>query len=290
MIIPDTEILKSFEASIALNLRIFREKYGVQSIEIQPDKGTPLYLLNDKKEPVKLSINCDSCMAESVLVKKMWDIIDIQFLMMCGEKLKELNLIDIGANQGLFTRQALTLVPSIKLVNAYEPHPYNFEIFGRNLSGIERVKKNNFALSNKSGELVFYIDPNNCGNYSLNIAAMPENYEKISVPVVDVNSEAQKWVANEMPIFYKSDTQGLDESIITTIDFEFFKNVTGGNIEIWNIEKPEYDKDKLAKILGAFDHIISLGKPEEHLNVLSVMNFIENGPKKKFTDICFWND
>jgi hypothetical protein len=50
---------------------------------------------------------------------------------------------------------------------------------------------------------------------------MPENSERTSVDIVRAGDEELKWLAQGNSIFYKSDTQGFDEVIATSLSADF---------------------------------------------------------------------
>ncbi len=72
---------------------------------------------------------------------------------------KDLTIIDIGANIGLFT---LWMYPYAKEIYAYEPSKQHFETFTKliEFNKLDKVKAFQLALSDKDGEATFYHSPN----------------------------------------------------------------------------------------------------------------------------------
>src|SRR6185312_5111779 len=123
----------------------------------------------------------------------------------------------------------------------------------------------NVALADRAGEADFFLDPTNCGNYSLVSSAMTGPSRSLRVTLVDAKSEARTWLASGRRLFYKSDTQGYDEVIANALDLSFWDQVAGAILEIWPIKKPAFDLDKFAAILDHFSHKAFLSNPRNLL-------------------------
>ena len=97
-------------------------------------------------------------------------------------------IIDIGANIGnhsLFFAKFL----ENKCVHAFEPHPSNFELLQKNLTG-QKCQLYNFALSNFEGELPLYnIVQDNFGSFTLHNYNNGLNFKVLdSVPLRTLDS------------------------------------------------------------------------------------------------------
>ena len=167
------DILKSFQGQLPMNLKLLSNVYQVSELVIDPEKTSPLYILNSKNNPISLHLPLDTYIGMETLLNKQYFP---QGIRMLNEIIKEVDasftLVDIGANIGLYSRQSIHILKKIKNIHAYEPHPDNFKLLKKNLLGIETAELNNYGLGVKTGVLDFYLDGMNRGNNSLNMSAM----------------------------------------------------------------------------------------------------------------------
>jgi FkbM family methyltransferase len=282
--------LKAFSSSIDSNIRILRELYQVCSLEVRPIDSSSFCLRDDHGTSMNLHLPNDNVIGLFALLNKHWDISKPRFVdqIVAGVN-GDVLLVDVGANVGLFSRQCLSLTPGISALYAYEPHPSNFSLLCRNLSGIHKARLNNFGLGSATSTLNFYIDPDNSGNYSVNVNAMPENFGRTSVEIVGAGDEEQKWMAQSKPIFYKSDTQGYDEVIATSLSPDFWENVCGGIFELWRIPGKEYDVDKFMRIIDGFNNKVFDKKPNQNVSSSEVMDYLRS-TDHQFDDLLFWRN
>jgi FkbM family methyltransferase len=287
--ITGKEPYDSFLGTLPLNLKLLRELLGVTSIELSPRENTPLYFCwpHAAGAPATVRIACDNVMAVEVLTQHAWQRGELDFAasVLAGEP--PITLVDVGANMGLVTRQLLARLPNIAHAYVYEPHPGNFELLSFNLAPFERVEYVNAALSNAEGRLEFFLDPENCGNYSLIQAAMPAEHASTVVEAISALNESRRWLAHASPVFYKSDTQGYDEFIATQLDPRFWNSVLGGIMELWRIDKPDCDAARLEEILDGFPNKFLLHTPAERLSTAHVLDYT-GGRDGLFADLCFW--
>jgi FkbM family methyltransferase len=277
----------SLQPSLDFSLRTFRERLKVETLIITPGKTSPFFLCDDDNHPIDLHLACDNVVTPAILSANSWQSEIVQFTKMACAASPSLCLIDVGANCGLYSRQCLSAMPGITSLHAYEPHHRNFKSLQSNLAGIARVQCANFGLFDKTTTKELYLDPENSGNYSLSLAAMPSHYTKIKVKVVDVRHEAKKWADANLPIFYKSDTQGFDERIAVRPELDFWKNVGGGIFELWRIKKPEYDMDRFVKIVESFDSRVFSHQPQVPVSTAEVVNYLQS-EDRQHTDLLFW--
>jgi FkbM family methyltransferase len=290
MTINSNDVLNAFLGSIRLNMKILREAYQVQSLEISPEKSSLLYLENDSGTAFNLHLPSDAVIGATTLINKSWDASRLTFIEQTTKESKtSLCLVDVGANVGLFTRQCLHIQKNIKNAYVYEPHPGNFDLLQRNLREIKKIHFNNAGLGPSNATMAFYLDPNNAGNYSLNSHAMSEEYATISVDILQANSEKDKWLQTNEPIIYKSDTQGFDESIATSYDLAFWDHVRCGCMELWKIEGKKYDKDKFMHIMEKFTHKVFADKPTQPLTSSALAEYL-NGADRHSEDVLFWKE
>lgn len=289
MPITSSDLRAAFLGAIPLNLKILREQYGCVSIDLTPGAGSPLFLRDDNGAPMTLSIRTDAVMGLATLINGAWDPVKQEYLdrMLAGHE-RDLTLVDVGANVGLFSRQCLGRFPRITRVHCYEPDPLNFRLLTRNLGPLQRVGLNAFGLSDEEGFLDFFIDPDNAGNLSLNRNAMPERHEATRVAIRNAGAEVPGWIGHDrQAIVYKSDTQGLDETIACAIDPDFWQHVKVGIFELWRLPGKRYDHDRFAKILDAFPNKIFEKDPKTNLSSTKILRYLD-GSDREFDDLYVW--
>lgn len=277
----------TFLKSLKSDLKILQERLGVTTLEFSPREGSFLYFKNHDDFPANVKIACDNAMSVLVLGLHEWQPEETKFTEWVLSSSNPITLIDVGANMGLFTRQVLTRLRTIDYSFVYEPHPGNFDLLSFNLTPFEKIERVNAALSDKDGKLELFLDPENCGNYSLTKAAMPAKFSTTTVEIRDAFRESQRWLARSNLVFYKSDTQGFDELIATQLDMLFWESVVGGIMELWQIDKPAYDAAKLEEILDSFPNKVLLNDPARQLSTADILQYLRSRERGHF-DLGFW--
>ena len=204
-----------------------------------------------------LLVPADRVLLPAVFSQAAWQYDSVEFMIEKMEKGKRYILLDIGANIGLVTRQLLHRTRGIEVCLCIEPDLQNFATLGFNLGQFGEVELRlfNYALGRAEGELEFYRDLENVGNYSLNFDAMRNRpFEVTHVRVLDAN----KWFGREVPsncaILWKSDTQGSDEIIVAETPWDVWNRVECAIIELWRIAKPSFDVEAFRERIESFPH------------------------------------
>ena len=287
-----SEADKAYDQIVPFALSLCRQGFGLQMLQFLPREGSPLSVkLQDQAWFVALVT--DQLMCPIVLKRHRWQIEELHFARRVCPASEPLTLVDVGANMGLFSRQLLAALPNLAEVFAYEPEPQNYGCLVFNLSPFQdKVHAIRAALGDVAGTGDFYLDPTNSGNFSLNRAAMPLQHAATRVETRDVAAECQSWLSSERRIFYKSDTQGYDELIATTIRPEVWPRVAAGIMEVWRIEKPRFDVHRLAQILDQFPNKIFLANAdlnvaEMPVSTADVLQFIDSNDHSH-RDLGFW--
>jgi FkbM family methyltransferase len=279
-----------YDQVVPAAIHLCRDWYGLKSLEFKPRDGSPL------QDPTNSSVRlvADSLMCPTSLGRHRWQIEELEFAKRVCIGREPITLIDIGANMGLFSRQLLIAIPAIAKVYAYEPERENFTCLSHNLAPFDCEKiMIEAAISDNSGEAEFYIDPTNSGNYSLAASAMPPSYAKIIVKTLNASTEWAAWVEGQNRIFYKSDTEGLDEWVTTLIRPQFWPRVFAGMIELWNIaKKPSLDSAALSLMLNSFPNKAFLANAdtkvsEVRVSTVDIFNYI-NSRAQPHRDLAFW--
>lgn len=294
MAISIHDVYNAFIGSFGLEVKILKEICNVKNVEFLPKDGSALAIplrpgLAFSNEARACVVPLDYVMAPLIITRHAWDYFEIEFARsVIPPSLKAFTLIDIGANVGLFTRQMLAAFDQISDVYLYEPDPENFGFLKRNLQAFPNLKRYNFALGVRSESVEFYRDSSNSGNYSLIKSAMPQdNVEKIEVEVRSAKSTSEEWVSSGLPIFYKSDTQGHDETIATSVSSAIWPSVFAGIFELWQIDKPEFSLDVFGAIIDQFPNKKFLQEPHRMVTTKEVMDFI-GGRAGHYRDLGVW--
>lgn len=209
----------------------------------------------------------------------------LKWIMGLPESQREFKLIDVGAHVGRFAQPCLASFPKISQAFCYEPDVVNFGKLTANLKPwADKVRLTHAALGATNDTGLFYCDLTNTGNCSLLREAMGVNkFKTRSVPVLDARIECAVW--GDGPIFYKSDAQGYDELIATTIDLDFWDNVFGAIFELWRIKKPAADLEKFRVVLSQFKNIHFIRDTDRKATVDEAMTYL-SGLDGKWDDLA----
>ncbi len=259
---------------------------GVCAVQLRLPAHSPLH--HAQAPTVELPL--DEVIAPYVLAHGRWQSEECEFLRAHAPPLPCV-LVDVGANLGLITRQLIHRLPSIHGAACFEPHPGNFAWLRRNLAHLPQCVPVQAALGSHPGELTFYEEEGNAGNYSLNVDAMRGRRYRTSTVVCQVASEAALMAPlpvplRAVPLLWKSDTQGFDELIMTTLEDSFWARVQAGVMEMWRIQRPDFDRARLAHILGQFP--IRRFSPDagEELSVAAILEYA-SGLDYQHSDLYF---
>jgi FkbM family methyltransferase len=237
-----------------------------------------------------IDLPMDDSIAPFVLTHGRWQAEELQFIR-AHLPLRSAVLIDVGANIGLVTRQLMHQLPSIVAAVCFEPHPRNFRLLTRNLGHLPQCYLVHAAVGGTEGMLEFYEEASNAGNYSLNLDAMRGKEFRTST-VRCMSATAENLLGSlppelrDGPIVWKSDTQGFDELIVTSLSDEFWSRVHCGVMEIWRIAKPTFDRSRLATILAMFPVLRFSEDMQKNLSANDVLEFA-TGDDYQHRDLFF---
>ena len=267
-------------------LSVFASRFGLRTVEITPVPGSRLARGKDG-----LRLRVDSVILPAVLETGAWQFNEVQTMADLIDTQRQYLLVDVGANAGLITRQALLHVPQIVGAHCFEPEPLNFSCLQHNLQGLDGVVAYNIALGDKDGEMDLFLDTTNSGNFSLSQGAM-EGHE-FSREVVQVRA-AQALVQQLMDstpaqrrFVYKSDTQGFDEYIAALLPAPFWDRVDVVVMEISRMQKPPVDVDRFRALLQSFPHR-RFGQEPAELAVEEVLTFALGPTDNRYADLVLW--
>lgn len=206
-------------------------------------------------------------------------------------------LVDIGANVGLFSRQALIALPGVTHVFAYEPDLKSWGAAKANLDPwADKVTLLNYAVGEATGPKVLHREVTNSGNYSFLPSAMGEfEHDETVVHALDIRDEMHHWIERKLPVLYKSDTQGYDEILASLLPLAFWRNIVFAAVfEVWRITgKPE--AKWFVDVLKCFPHHRLLNvwhgadrAPGQDMTVDGVMTWLAEPNDYVGEDLAVW--
>ncbi len=197
--------------------------------------------------------------------------------------------LDIGANVGLFTRQAARH-RNLARFHCIEADPGNFRALRYNVGDLPDARCSlwNVALSDHDGEATFFRDAENAGNYSLNQDAMRDRrFDVTRVRSVETGGWMREHVRLDDGdrLVWKSDTQGCDELIVSLTPMQIWDRVELAVIELWRIRKPAFDGDAFRRRMEAFpNRSIGLGQRHDTDQILAFLS----GTDWHHADLYLW--
>jgi FkbM family methyltransferase len=238
----------------------------------------------------RLLLPFDDTMLPVILREGAWQAEELDFVRRRVDPARRYALVDVGANIGLFSRQARRAIGNIDRILCIEADPGNFAALCHNLAHVPRagIALHNVALADRDATMTWYRDAANFGNYSLNADAM-RGQEFSTVTVEAVETGAFLAAVMDLPadarIIWKSDTQGYDETIVTRVPDALWDRVDLAILELWRIAKPGFDRDIFRHRLAAFANLsIGVDRP---VGVEEVMDYIA-GEDYAFEDLYLW--
>jgi FkbM family methyltransferase len=125
-----------------------------------------------------------------------------------------MTFIDVGANVGYFTLLAASRVGQTGSVHAIEPSPYAFNKLSTAVAAnsIRQVHLHNLGLSDASGELSLYVQPESAGFHSPTMSA-ESGGDPVTVPVVRLDEALDAWGVQAVDLM-KMDVEGHELHVL----------------------------------------------------------------------------
>jgi FkbM family methyltransferase len=169
-------------------------------------------------------------------------------------------LLDIGANVGLVTLQAMNIAQTKNDVFCFEPIPQHASALRSNLSQLaQRVRVNihEVGLSDHDTSATIFTESTNHGNSSLIQDVVPEGGRReTSICLVDTKSFFERNFQQFTAFIVKCDTQGMDALILSRLPEFVWLNIVCAEIEVWALaDVNPSDVDMLLSMLTNFDVI-----------------------------------
>ena len=156
---------------------------------------------------------------------------------------RDLTIMDVGANIGLFTFYASKFA---KMLYSIEPSPRHVEILGKMVetNGFKNVKILPLALSNKNGIEKLYHHTNTTMFSLREEYHDTKNFDEVVTVTLDKLFETEKI---DYVDFLKLDVEGAENEVLTSEGFDKVKDNSTAYVNGWI----EYLKDKPEQILKA---------------------------------------
>ncbi len=209
-----------------------------------------------------LEIPLDRAIFQYVKNRGYWELAESKFLargLMVASRLPgtKTALIDIGANTGLVTLQAMNLSSTNNEVFLFEPIPRHASAISHNLRNLRNIHVNEFALSDRNDEAEIYTEAFNHGNTSTLKSIVPEiGMVTTKIRMVETRQYCVDFLNNFDKYVIKCDTQGMDALILSRFPEQIWKKCESAVIEVWPLDSVnKLDVENLLFMCQDFDYI-----------------------------------
>jgi FkbM family methyltransferase len=202
----------------------------------------------------------DQVIFRSVIMQGTWEAKTAHFL--ANELLSHPDslLLDLGANQGLMTKQILNLVPysiSSILVEPISEHILASRLNLHILASFHKIVFVEAALDLDSGIGSIYSDQINHGHTTFYKSLIPEGRSlSRKVSTISVKEFENKFLNSIEKIVLKSDMQGFDLTFLSSISVINWQKVIAAAVEVWAIS--EIDDEVIEKLRVRLSQFTSL--------------------------------
>lgn len=279
-----------YASSLPFCFSIMEQELGLKSLEFVPERG-PLSFVNERGNYLPLFLRPDFAIGRTTMINGHWQMQDPAFFASQLATHNECCVIDVGANIGLFTRQLLHMVKNkIKQAYCYEPDLVNFRYLQKNLKHFPHVVLKPVGLSNIDAKAELFIDPLNSGNYSIYSESVPgEDINKQEITLLSAVSQKDEWLSADLPLFYKSDTQGHDLTIATALGVEFWDSVNCAILELYPLKQEIFNQEMLVDILQKFKYKALASNPQKLIETNEVIEFLKDSKNFRASeDLLLW--
>lgn len=266
-----------FSIAIALGFR------GASIVGVTQTGNTLLRLNRDYALGCKgadLELPRDLVIFESVKRRGIWELEESEFLARGLRKIGNLTnskaaLLDIGANTGLVTLQAMNLSKTNIEVFLFEPISRHVSAIKYNLRNLPKIQINEFALSDKNGDSEIFTQTTNFGNTSLLESVVPsDKLIKNQVKLVNTTEYCDNFLTKFDNYVIKCDTQGMDALILSRIPNRIWQSTEVAIIEVWALpEICEQDVIHLLAMCENFKYISWYPKSQERIGLDEIRQY-----------------
>ena len=238
--------------------------FGARIVGVAPNGNTLLqlnknYPLGSKGTVIELPR--DLVIFESVKKLGAWELNESKFLAQglkrAYKNTHKVALLDIGANTGLVTLQAMNLSNTPAEVFLFEPIPRHASAIKKNLRNLSNINVNEFGLSDKNVQVDIFTQATNHGNTSLLKSVVPEiGMISTKIQLVETTAYCNKFLNNFDRYIIKCDTQGMDALILSRIPKSIWKNCITSVIEVWALDNiSKQDVETLLFMFQEFEYV-----------------------------------
>jgi FkbM family methyltransferase len=220
---------------------------------------------NDKKFPIVVSNETRKITPHTFLDDNtMWETESIQYFFNEIPRDKPLNIIDVGAQSGLYSLFAKYLPMST--FYSFEPFKQTFDLLNDNiaLNNITNVETYNIGLSNKKERVILNTSISHNGLHT--IGNTPLRFNDICKIEIDVDTIDNLFYEKNIPInFIKIDTEGWEFFILKGAEKIIKKYKPFIQIE-WNeinMRQCGVDKNELSNYIDELNYIATHQISEE---------------------------
>tara|TARA_R100000742_G_C4278488_1_gene101369 strand:- start:2127 stop:2834 length:708 start_codon:yes stop_codon:yes gene_type:complete len=184
------------------------------------------------------------------------------------EDQEELDMIDLGANIGLFS---IFAAPVCERIFSVEPTPSHFALMEElvDLAGVKNIEMLNLAVGLEDGEAEFNIhERNSTMNSFISHRTDPHSGKTVKVKTQTLNSIIDSLDVDRVG-FVKMDIEGFENEIIFEESFEeALTKIDGLYVEVHDFEERAMMAENFNKISN---HLKGFGKTVEKLQVDSML-------------------
>jgi len=175
---------------------------------------------------------------------------------------EDLNMIDLGANIGLFS---IFAAPVCEKVFSIEPTPSHFALMEElvDLAGVKNIEMLNLAVGLEDGEAEFNIhERNSTMNSFISHRTDPHSGKTVKVKTQTLNSIIDSLDVDRIG-FVKMDIEGFEKEVVFEESFEeALTKIDGLYVEVHDFEERGIMAENFNKIS---DHLKGFGKTVEKL-------------------------
>ena len=203
----------------------------------------------------------DQVIYRSVVMEGQWEIQTSKFLADQLMSHPGSTLVDLGANQGLITKQVLNKLHFEVSAILVEPLPAHILASRINLSNFQHSHSITFvegALDIQSGNRIIYSDNVNFGNTTFSEYLIPMGRSIGStITTLSIKEFEENYLADKSQIVIKSDMQGFDLTFLITVSIEIWQKVVAASIEVWAVvEVNQAIKEEIRIRLSQFSSLV----------------------------------